>query len=112
MSDLHQGQTNSLIHLDILIPIFANAESKQGDPIGEVLMQLDPRQFLFPLLETWPTPSRSAETMLVRQDGNDVLYLNELRHRAGTTLKLRLPLFSSDLPAAKFLRGETGVLEG
>ncbi len=112
MGDLQQGQSNGLVHLDMLIPIFANAEPKQGGLIGLVLMELDPRQFLFPLLEMWPTPSRSAETMLVRQDGNDVLYLNELRHRAGTALKLRLPLSTPGRLSAKFLGGQTGILEG
>jgi diguanylate cyclase (GGDEF)-like protein/PAS domain S-box-containing protein len=37
---------------------------------------------------------------LVRRDGNQVMFLNELRHRKGTALSLHLPLDSPGLPAA------------
>ena len=59
-----------------------------------------PEDFLFPLIQTWPMPSASAETLLVRLEGDDVLYLNELRHRKGTAGRLRFPLSKTGLPAA------------
>ena len=31
-------------------------------------------RFLFPLLQAWPTPSTTAETLLVRRDGERVLF--------------------------------------
>ncbi len=112
MGDLHQDQPNGLVHLDVLFPIFENADPQPGTPIAVVLLRLDARQFLFPLIQAWPTVSPTAETLLVRREGNDVLYLNDLRHRAGTALALRLPLTALDLPAAKALRGETQAIEG
>ena len=112
MSDLQWDPATGLVHLDILFPIFQDADAKQGPPIAVVLLELDARQFLFPLVQTWPTASQTAETLLVRREGNDVLFLNDLRHRPGTALTLRLPLASPELPAAKVLRGETQVLEG
>ncbi|MBV5276850.1 PAS domain S-box protein, partial [bacterium] len=57
-----------------------------------------------PLIQTWPTASASAETLLIRHDGESVLYLNELRHRAGTALTLRLPDNNPTLPAALALQ--------
>jgi PAS domain S-box-containing protein len=50
--------------------------------------------------------------LLIRQEGNDVLYLNELRHRTGTALTLRLPIVDKNLPAARAVRGETGEMAG
>ena len=112
MSDLILDQTNGLIHLDLLFPIFEDADPERGAPIAAVLLKLDARHFLFPLIQAWPTPSQSAETLLVRRDGDSVLFLNDLRHRAGSALSLRVPLNLPELPAAKVLRGQTNVLEG
>ena len=75
-------------------------------------MGIDPNQFLYPLIQTWPTPSPSAETLLVRREGDEVVYLNELRHRKNTALNLRLPLSQADLPAASAVNGREGALDG
>ncbi len=67
---------------------------------------LEPGHLLFPLIQQWPGSSRTAETVLARRDGDQVTFLNELRHRADTALQFRLPLDTSHLVAAKaFLRG-------
>jgi signal transduction histidine kinase len=112
ISDLQRDETNGLVHLNIAFPVFEGADAKQGVPLALVLLELDARRFLFPLINSWPTPSRTAETLLVRREGNEVLFLNDLRHRPGTALALRLPLTSRNLPAARVLAGETNVLEG
>ncbi|HWH70765.1 MAG TPA: ATP-binding protein, partial [Candidatus Sulfotelmatobacter sp.] len=112
LSDLHQDQPKGVIHLDIVFPIFEATEPKPDQPLALVLLKLDARQFLFPLVQSWPTPSSTAETLLVRREGKEVLYLNDLRHRPGTALALRAPLSTPDLPAAQILRGDTNVLAG
>jgi signal transduction histidine kinase len=112
MTDLHRDEANGFVHIDIVFPIFENADANQSAPIAFVLLKLDARQFLFPLVQSWPVPSPTAETLLVRRDGADVLYLNDLRHRTGTALVLRQLLSAPALPAAKVLRGDTHVLEG
>ena len=73
MSDLHRDQPGGSIRLDIFFPIFEEAELKRAAPIAFVLLKLDSRKFLFPLVQSWPTPSPTAETLLVRREGNDVL---------------------------------------
>ncbi len=79
---------------------------------GVFLFRINPRDFLYPLIQSWPVPSRSAESLLVRRDGEDVLFLNDLRHRKDTALSLRLPADSSNLPAAMAVRGLEGLIEG
>jgi PAS domain S-box-containing protein len=111
-TDLHQDYTNREPHLDLLFPVYAPGAQVRDQPMAAVVLKLDARQFLFPLIQSWPTPSKTAETLLVRQEGRDVLYLNDLRHRQGTALGLRLPLSSARLPAARVLRGETQAVEG
>ncbi len=116
MTDLHQegesrGGLQPEIDLDVWIPMGAGPGS--GDPAsGVLLLQIDPLNFLYPLIRNWPTPSSTAETLVVRREGGEVVYLNELRHRTATAFSLRMPVDSLNLPAAMAARGRTGVVEG
>ena len=76
------------------------------------ILQMDPGQLLYPLIQRWPTASPSAETLLVQRRGNSVVYLNTLRHRAGTALRLQFPLASKNLPAIRAVSGGHGVATG
>ena len=71
-----------------------------------VVLHVDLRAGLFPQLQTWPGPSRSGEVVWFRRDGDDLLFLNELRHRADTAMKLRVPMARSQTLAAQVLRGD------
>lgn len=90
-------------HLNLYVPL-------QG--AGVLVCRVDPQRFLYPLIRVWPVPSQTAETLLIRREGNHVLYLNELRHRKGTALTFRLPISNPRLPAAMAVRGVEGVVEG
>jgi len=114
LSDLYQSDTSRNVkeaHLDLVVPLLTS-RGREASPVGILLLRITPYRFLYPLIQTWPTPSRTGETLLVRRDGNDVLYLNELRHRKNTALSLRLPSNNLQLPAAVALRGQKGVVEG
>lgn len=124
LSDLHRPAGAREIHLDIACPVFVPAASLAAGPatapagnagavLGVLVLRIDAGQFLFPLIQTWPTPSLTAETLLVRREGDEVLFLNELRHQRGTALNLRLPIAQHPgLPAAEAALGRTGVMEG
>jgi PAS domain S-box-containing protein len=107
ISDLHLSPVVPFPHLDIALPL------RDGIRIaGFVLLRIDPNVYLFPRIQTWPTPSPSAETLLVERQGDDVLFLNELRHRRGTAMKLRLPIRTPGLPAALAAIGKHGAILG
>lgn len=96
--------------LDFIIPL---VEAGPHPPL--VILHVDPTDWLYRTLQNWPVPSASGETLLVRRDGNQVQFLNELRHRKDTALNLRLPLATPRLLAAQVLRGEVqpgGLVEG
>ena len=80
--------------------------------VGVLVMEMDPARYLYPLMENWPLPSRSGETLLVARDGDSVVYLNRLRHRKEPPLSLRLPASAASLVAARAVRGEIGTLTG
>ncbi|MBN1758272.1 MAG: PAS domain S-box protein [Chitinispirillaceae bacterium] len=110
LSDLHRDGDSlcSAIHLTLFVPI----SDPDSNLIGVVLLNLDPSRFLFPLIQSWPTPSTTAEVLLIREENGNVLFLNELRHRKNTALTLRLPLSAPELPAAMALSGTTGAISG
>jgi signal transduction histidine kinase len=101
---------DAYLHLDILIPL--RGTDIEAPAAGVLLLCIDPADYLFPLIQSWPTPSPSAETLLVRREGEEVVYLNELRHRKGTALRLRYPAADPGLPASRAVRGETGEIIG
>ncbi len=86
--------------LDFLAPL-ASADG----PVGLAVLHTDPTRWFGATLQTWPVPSASGETELFRREGAQVLYLNALRHRKDTALKLRLPLAQRELLAARVLNG-------
>jgi len=73
--------------MDILIPLVGSSGNKLS-PVGIVILCIDPDKILFPLIQSWPTPSRSSETLILRREGDSVLFLNELRHRKNTALNI------------------------
>ncbi|MHB9137844.1 MAG: PAS domain S-box protein [Victivallaceae bacterium] len=109
-SDLHTATTVDFAHFDIAIPLVEPKHS--GSLTGILFMRLKPQNGLYQRTQTWPTPSRSAETMLVRRENNNVLYLNDLRHKPDCALKLRLPVDKKNLVAGMAIKGEEGVFEG
>jgi PAS domain S-box-containing protein len=107
----HDGGSGGEIHISILIPIFM--EQNNNRPLGVLLLSIDPHTYLYPYIQSWPIPSNTAETLLVRREGQDVLFLNELRFEKNAALNLRYPLKNNtDIPAVKAVLGQTGVVEG
>jgi len=98
--DLYRDETGN-IHLDWVVPV----SGPQGKPpVAALVLRVTAQKFLFPLIRTWPTASSSAETLLVRREGESVIYLNELRHIKGEPLTLMRSMADPELPAAIALR--------
>ncbi|MGA2406526.1 MAG: PAS domain S-box protein [Bacteroidales bacterium] len=111
IKDLFRAGNNKQVQMDILVPLI-DPGNKEPKIFGIVILRIDPGKFLFPLIQSWPTPSKSAETLLLRKDGDSVLYLNELRHQKNTALNLKLPVDHKNLLAAKVVNGFEGIAEG
>jgi len=111
ITDFHYPPDSDSPHLDVIAPLFPwGQDSPQA--IGAVVFCIDPSQYLYPLLQSSPMPSETAETLLVERDGDQVLFLNELRHQKDTALKLRIPLSQQENPAVMAVMGKEGVVEG
>ncbi len=111
LTDLHAGPAGLPPHVGTIAPFFSGT-GEGSEPIGAILLQSEAGEFLYPMIQSWPSPSRSAETLLARRDGDSVLFLNELRHRKDSALELRIPLDRKEVPAVMALLGKEGVMEG
>jgi hypothetical protein len=87
-----EGQSDVPVHLDFVAPLKTVAG---GTPLT-IVLQVDPARFLFAYLQGWPGPSRTAETLLFQRNGNDLLLITPLRHLAGPSMTVRIPLSRSD----------------
>jgi two-component system cell cycle sensor histidine kinase/response regulator CckA len=108
--DFYRDGQDQRIYLNSMIPILG----KEGDnrALGVIALRVDPETYLYPFLSRWPAPSRTAETLLVRREGGEVVFLNELRFQKNTALKLRAPMEKVELPAVKAVLGQEGIVEG
>jgi PAS domain S-box-containing protein len=96
------------IHLDAVAPIL----DPDGRPLAVVVLRSNVEDYLYPLIQSWPTPSSTSETLLVRPEGNEVVFLNDLRHRPHCALALRRPLSSHGIVAAQAALGKQGRVLG
>ncbi len=98
------------LRLDIAVPLQGT-----GDPVrGVLVLRIDPRRALFPMLTAWPVHNSTGETVLWRQVGDQLLALSDLRlrsqrHAAPASVSPSAPLASSGLAPALVLRGEALV---
>ncbi len=95
--------------IDLVMVIRSPRNDKR---LGFLIQRIDPNITLYPLIQSWPVPSESAETLLVRREGEQVLFLNQLRHQDNTALRLHHPLSDPYLPAAHAVLGKNAPLEG
>ena len=107
--DLHLASPNEPIHLGLNAPLRVSPDEP---PFGALLLGIDPAERLYPMLRRWPVVSQSGETSLVRRDGEEVVFLNNLRFRQDAALHLRIPLSQRDNPAVQAVLGAQGEMEG
>ncbi len=96
----------------VAIDVAAAVGNAEGRPLAVVVLRSHAATYLYPLIQSWPTPSGSAETLLVQREGEEVVFLNDLRHRSESALSLRLPMTRTDVPAVQAALGRQGAFEG
>jgi PAS domain S-box-containing protein len=110
-SDFHRDEDSGSIHLNLVVPI-GHGVGKQFKPVAVLVLDIDPHQFLYPLINTWPTASPSAEATLLERNGEDALFLSDARTRPGSALSMRVPLARKEMPGVRAVLGQEAVFEG
>ena len=110
-SDFYRDKSGN-IYLDWVVPIMLTGLDSDH-LVATIVLHADPQDFLFPLIQRWPAASPSAESLLVRREGESVLFLNAPRYHPNDALILHESLNKPDLPAAAAIRtGHAGTMQG
>ena len=108
--DFYKHELTQKIFLKVLVPILD--EKNDNQVIAIIQLMIDPQDYLYPLINKWPTPQKTSETLISRREGNYAVFLNELKYTDKTTLNLRIPLEKKEILVVKAVMGETGIVEG
>ncbi len=107
-TDLYFCKTHNAIHFDIISPLI----NDKGRVIAMLVLRINPDDYLYPLIQSWPTPTKTAETFLIRKNGNKVLFLSQLKYQKDAALKLEIPLTEKDIPSVQAVLGYKGIWDG
>ncbi len=107
--DLHQDR-NVGAHMGIVAPLQSRPDAARPGP-GAVVLRIDPNLALEPFLTAWPVPSSSSETLIVRREGDEAVFLNAVLGVGQAADIVRVPLSRTDLPAVRAVLGEIGATE-
>lgn len=109
LTGLHPHIENATPHVDVIAPL----NSAGGKVVGAVILESDAASVLYPMLASWPTASKSSETLLVhRTDGDAVEILNPPRHNPDTGIGLQISIDRTEVPAVQAALGREGIFEG
>jgi PAS domain S-box-containing protein len=111
LTDLHMAPITAAPQIAVIAPLLTGGLGTQ-ERLGAVILVSDARKSLYPLVQSWPTVSATAETLLIRPEGPTGLCLNDLRHRPGAALDVRFPSVQTNQPAALAALGREGVMMG
>jgi PAS domain S-box-containing protein len=111
LGGLYKNQRTDKVSMCSFAPLFLSGINK--DRVFAVLiLKINPAENLFPLIQLKSLISKTAETFIVRREGNSVLYLNELMNKKNSAFNFSLPLSMPELPSAKAVLGYKGFFEG
>ena len=100
MTDLHHAKNVSFVHLDLLVPM-RKRKDNDSTVFGALVLRVDPGRVLYPILQSWPSATRTSEALLFHREGDEIVYLNELRHMQKSELLLRKSITEEELAAAQ-----------
>jgi len=108
--DFYRDENIQKIFLNILVPIIDGKNNNQL--IAILCLRIDPKTYLYPLINSWPIISKTSETLIVRRENDSIVFLNELKFRMNSALNLRISINRKEILAVKAVLGEKGVVEG
>ncbi|MGE0040166.1 MAG: PAS domain S-box protein [Vicinamibacterales bacterium] len=92
-------------YLDLYAPVIDVGGEAPVEAI--LVMRIDPASFIIPLVDLWPAPLRTAETLLVAGSSHEVEFVLPPRWSDGRPIAV-----GSSLPVALAARGAAGYFDG
>src|SRR3972149_6297371 len=108
--DLYLGNLNYYDNRTGFIISYPVLNKNTGKLIGVVAVTVYPR-FIYEVTSDYTGLGESGESLMVQKRGNEVIFLNPLRHNPDAALRLRFPLDSNlAIPAILAAKGEKGTI--
>lgn len=105
-----ESKENDKVYLDIIIPLRISQASKNA--VGAVILRINPEKKFYPLLNQWPISGSSGETLLVKREGDAVVYLNPLRYSDQAPMNLHQQISQVDIPEILTSTGKSSLIPG
>lgn len=108
-SDFYFCDEHKCVYLDIFAPLFY-----QNSYIGGLIIRINPEKYLYPLIQSFPIPNETGENVLFKIENNEIVYLNELRHRKNTALNFKIPISeeNKNILSVHAAKGVLDITEG
>jgi hypothetical protein len=107
-SDLYYCQQDMSMHYDILAPVY----DREGRVKGILTFLINPHDYLYPLIMSWPTPTKTGEALLIRDEGDSVSILSPLRKQVKFDRPLAFSRQDNRLPIRQMIGHQKGYFEG
>ena len=108
--DAHRDVPSGDVHLTLIAPL--RDEGPGSERLGAVALRIDAEASLYPLVARWPVPSRTAEVLLARREGEHVVFLTPLLFQPEAALTFRIPMSRVEMPVVQAALGTEGLVYG
>jgi PAS domain S-box-containing protein len=85
---------------NLIIPIYRNSDDLASKPFLYIVHYIEAQNDIYPMLESWPTLSKSAESLLLENRGGTIHFLNSPKVLPGSALGISIPMNGSKLVEA------------
>ncbi len=106
--NLYKYKNKRNVLVDIAAPIVNDRKKIES----VIIYRLTVEKSLHPIVETWPGISKSAESILLMKEGNNLVYLSNLKDHPKSAFNIKIPLSRTSDPFVQAVSGKTGVIEG
>ena len=110
LTDIYPANNPAYLHMNLIGPLVSESET---DTVvaGVLVLRIDPREVLYPMVQTWPLPAKTAEAFIIRQEGDQVLYLSDLRFQRNSSLLLKEQVSAEKIPPVLAIRGIESAID-
>jgi PAS domain S-box-containing protein len=115
IKDIYYSESTNQICMSFFGPIHkTDPVSLLGSNImiGALILRANIDESIEPMIQNWPGMGKTGETLLVRREGKNVVFLNNLRHRKDSALKFKIPVTAKNSqPSILSSKGKEGILK-
>jgi PAS domain S-box-containing protein len=109
--ELYQDSLRKSVYIPVIAGMFDYYDGVK--PLGFMISRINPQDYLYPMLNSWPVPRETAESFLVRREGEVIKLLNNCSNDGNSALNMEFKLSDHpEMPAVKAVKGSQGIVAG